>query len=805
VPDQTERVAIITVHGVADQQPGQTVGELARLLCHGGGGPPRYIEGEVQQILVPVAGLPASREEPVPDGRSELKIRPGRPSDFFLQQRGASVDGASPLAGDLGLTLTDYLQGRYQPGESDTLYQSTRVSLRRHADRKPVDLYEMYWADYSRLQPGGIRALSAAYQLMFHLSTLARDVVDQTSLATDGRGLLRVLQWLHAWCAWLLKGPAALLQLTMLLLVAFGATAFLPMELREPVLRIGGIVAAVALIGLALLAAQRAGGAAARVRAAIPAALGAFVCAAVAAAVVLLEDFDTIYFGTAVLLMVATGAALLQRYSRTVRGVRVVGYAALVYAVAMLVICAARVRPEVSSMYEWLLTAALNAGEYVFAALLSAMALLVMAQIAALLASFWLARDGGRDVTASLITARIGMVVSTSLFAILSLLLWSVIAYVVGLALNEFDYLPLLLGRGYRSASIFFDGQIEDVGRLFTPLVVLAAVVGGMAVAALAPSLREEISPRDDEQSVDWTQRLGRWWTGARKLLGSVFGVVVPVFGIVGGLLYLLFVEKKLFGVEGALEWFDQLNGDVLLMTGKWLAGGAVTITALGARFTQTFGKLRVALDAMLDVDNYFQDPPNRRPPRAQIFSRFASLLDYVRSRGYARLVIVSHSQGTVISADLLRYLNRTGRLHGFTGGMPLSLVTVGSPLRDLYATRFPFLYRWMGGPPEAFAGASPRASDLEAEEWINVYRAGDYVGRSIWTAPTEPTMLRVATVSDAGKVLASSEGDRTEFCLGAGAHTHYFANDAIALAVEIDRLVCRGAPPAATERGTTT
>jgi len=38
--------------------------------------------------------------------------------------------------------------------------------------------------------------------------------------------------------------------------------------------------------------------------------------------------------------------------------------------------------------------------------------------------------------------------------------------------------------------------------------------------------------------------------------------------------------------------------------------------------------------------------------------------------------------------------------------------------------------------------------------------------------------------------VEARRAGDRTEFCLGAGGHTHYFSNDAVALAVEIDRLV---------------
>lgn len=788
---QTERVAIIAVHGVADQQPGQTVAELARLLCHGGSGAPRYVEGEIHEVLVPVGALHPSRAEPDSSARGKRRLNPGRPSEFFLEHRSASNESATPQSADLGLTLTDYLQRRYRPAESDALYRSTRVSLRRQADRRPVDLYELYWADYSRLKPGGFRALSAAYQLLFHLNTLSRDVVDHVALATGRGGALRVLQGLHAWLAWLVKGPAALLQLTLLLLVAFGATAFVAPDWHEPILRIGGAVAATVLIGLALLAAQRASGTVARLRAALPWTSAALVCFAIAASVVLFDDLDNIYFGAAALLTSALGLALLQRYCKTVRGVRLIGLVALFYGIAMLAVSAARTRSEMSSLSEWQLTAAFNAGEYVFAVLLCVMAFVVLAEIFAVLVSFLLGRRGGRAVAASLTTARISMVVSTSLFTILSLVLWSLISYVVGLSLNDLLYAPVVFGTGYRSAATFFDAQIADLGRLFTPLLVMVSVVGGVTIAALAPSLREEVAPGDDEQSVGWTLKLGRWWTGGRRTLGYLFGVVVPLLGIFGSLLYLLFVGQKLFGLEGALEWLDRAYGDVLVELGKWLAGGALTITALGARFTKTFGKLRVALDAMLDVDNYFQDPLNRLPPRAQIFSRFAALLDYVRGRGYTRLVIVSHSQGTVISADLLRYLHATGRLHAYTGGMPLSLVTVGSPLRDLYATRFPFLYPWMGEPPASFESASPRASDVAAARWINAYRAGDYVGRSIWTPPAQGTMFRVATTSANGRVEgASRDADRIEFCLGAGAHTHYFTNDAVALAVEIDGLV---------------
>src|SRR4030095_4855350 len=111
-------------------------------------------------------------------------------------------------------------------------------------------------------------------------------------------------------------------------------------------------------------------------------------------------------------------------------------------------------------------------------------------------------------------------------------------------------------------------------------------------------------------------------------------------------------------------------------------------------------------------------------------YSRYASLLAYLRDRGYARIVIVSHSQGTVISADLLRYLHVHGRLPDVTGRVPISLVTVASPLRDLYSERFPLLYRWMGSNTAGFAAAEPSAADIGASEWVNAFRSGDYVGR---------------------------------------------------------------------------
>ncbi|MFN0318390.1 MAG: hypothetical protein ACKVQA_25475 [Burkholderiales bacterium] len=404
-------------------------------------------------------------------------------------------------------------------------------------------------------------------------------------------------------------------------------------------------------------------------------------------------------------------------------------------------------------------------------------------------------------------TSRLAMVVSNALFALLSLMLWSVIAYAAALALRDLPYHPVVFGDGYRSAAFFIEDRIRILGVFFTPLVAAFFLLGGFALLVLAPSLLEEISPATNADSTGvkpgaapWSQRLGTWLSGGMQRMGLVFRVLVPLGAIAGGVLYLAFAARQFAvtsGVAGGLaNWLsshvEMFQGETLVTAGKWLAGGALTITALGARFTQTFGKLRVALDAVLGVDNYFGDPRNRQPPRARIFSRLASLLSHLRDAGYTRVVLVAHSQGTVICADLLRYLHVQGRLGSIVGTMQIALVTAGSPLRDLYAVRFPLLYKWMGSNEEGFGTAAPGAAAIGATEWVNAYRSGDYVGRSLWTSPSDPTRFRVAPVSAGGAVEAKRADDRTEFCLGAGGHTHYFDNDAVALAVEIDRLISK-------------
>ena len=805
-----DRVAVVVVHGIADQAAGQTVREVARLLCHGGEGEPRYVQGEIQGVLVPVeklepGGVASTAAAPAPGGERRAETarrRPGTPSGFYQAQTSAPV-GVAPDAGplDLGLALNDYLLARLELSERESLYESTRVSLRRRADDRPVDIFEVYWADLSRLGRGGWRAISALYQLFFHLNTLAADTVDQVSLSVGGGAAWRLLQRMHAWLAWLMKGPAALVQVSMLLLVLFGAAGLVPPDQQGQLLAALLGAGAIASAALATLAWLRGAPGAARWAKLLSMLAVALACSLGVVVTLRAEtEVPVMHFGASAVGIALLGAWLIERYSGITHGVRWLGHLLIAGTVIGLCVDGRALLPGSSTQAEWMLTAALNVAEWLLAAMLLAWALFVAVQVATLALGSWLGRDVDHAARQSLETARLAVVGSSVLFAVLSLVLWSVISYVVGRSLSDFHYLPVVFGRGYRSVDIFLDARIESLGRFLTPLVLAFTGLGSATLLVLVPSLLEEISPTRNVDSrgprpgaAAWSERLGRWLEGGLKGLQWTVRLVVPPGAMIGGVVCLAFVYRQ-FGfasgawVAGLVGWLDYFEGQTLVAAGKWLAGGAWTIAALGSRFTQTFGRLRVGIDAVLDLDNYFGDPPNRQPPRARMYSRFASLLAHLRERGYGRIVIVSHSQGTVISADLLRYLHVQGRLRELVGGVPIALVTVGSPLRDVYAERFPLLYRWMGSRAAGSGAAGPKASDIGAVEWVNAYRSGDYVGRSIWRPPGEA--YRIAVVGPDGRVEADRAGDRTEFCLGAGAHTHYFSNDAVALAVEVDRLV---------------
>jgi len=231
-------------------------------------------------------------------------------------------------------------------------------------------------------------------------------------------------------------------------------------------------------------------------------------------------------------------------------------------------------------------------------------------------------------------------------------------------------------------------------------------------------------------------------------------------------------------------------------------------------------------LRVILDVDTYLRTGPIEGTPRAKIFERYVSLLRHVAKgpdgRGYDHVVIVAHSLGALISGDLLNLLQHQVtsdgetidpdlRNFGFggtssTGKIPIRLFTMGNPLRQLLNRFFPYLYDWVRDNPDngteplpspattaptAFNSTLPAPEDLGVEKWVSAYRSGDYVGRSLWL---DEWYKRTATCSENGiypePIYKVEDDKRIEFCIGAGAHTHYWDDTAPDIAEALNKLI---------------
>jgi hypothetical protein len=213
-------------------------------------------------------------------------------------------------------------------------------------------------------------------------------------------------------------------------------------------------------------------------------------------------------------------------------------------------------------------------------------------------------------------------------------------------------------------------------------------------------------------------------------------------------------------------------------------------------------------LDVLLDVDNYLREHPVDDNPRARIVSRYISMLRHLcrwrdaEGRSYGALVIVSHSQGTVITGDLLRYLSghpgADPDLQCLGDDLKVRVLTMGSPLRQLYGRRFPHLYAWAYHDGSAFTTSGripqqrpPDPARMGVETWINLFRSGDYIGRHLWLADNDAALFTCPPPASPMTFTATSEtnGACREVCIGSGAHTHYW-DGALPVARAIDEAI---------------
>ena len=941
----TPRVAVIAVHGVADQQPGDTARSVAELLVSSAPDGTRYTSSHTEDLTLRVSPLPPQAGALPPDAHDTTATPRGEDrslaksflqstrSDFQRQRWAVNkphartapareidpADIAAPPTGeDRGIAVTNYLLAKHiRNGARSETYDTTRIALERHdggAIAAHVDVYEMYWADLSRLSGSMPRIVSELFTLVFRLSKLGRETVDemwgQLARARDAGapGARRhaiawnVVAWLQIGLDWLFVNGLALLftQLGLLgvLLVCLGFTAGLaPAVGADPAAQAAaaaheswlhhGVAGALVVMALLRLIYRRGDGKA--LQAAIPVA-------------VLAIAGSGLWVGTAMLQWITALTVLVAITLANESALRVADDRfPLVHVVGRWMWAAAALLMLGSAVHETQAVATSPWRDvWVHAVLFTTETVLLVLKwwwilVGPLLVVWFVAGqlargESGYASRASVATGRLGITVSLGMFLALTMTVWALVNNVLGESVQGTGYRPCIFAvdpvpgepavaastpanacmwtsRNARQAAaaapmpsasaVLFDRYKKSTSA-FSLLSTLLLVLVAYLLTMFMPSVMAELklivdSTRDaHQQELDKrhpvharatlhqrTQRaraLGRWLTNGFQHLDLVVALVsvagVALSFVIAALFLSTVFEQAMVtqwlqqvGLAPAVAWLASLEKDASGATQTLVsplqaavfsaAGVGATLSLLGGALSRRIPSLRAPLDAAMDVDNHFREFPRTDIPRAHIFSRYAALLEHVCAQGYDRIVVVSHSQGTVISAELMRFLSsrdQAAPAAGDTpqlGGRPLppvNLLTLGCPLRQLYGARFPGLYAWVLARNGAVFG--PRAADIGVQRWMNAFCSGDYVGRWLWSNAghdevlTHPMVNTVghdpfgrvdaytgfnpAPPSDAGLIAARE----VEVCLGLGAHTHYLEPDQTTVAWMIDWLV---------------
>ncbi len=876
---RAERVAVIAIHGVADQKAGDTARAIASLMVNAGGPRARYSRGDCDSYIVAVPPLLSMVESSAHgnqghhgshgDGAARKRVAPRDPapdaaqashaaptadapkpsalslkkalrqsvrSDFLRanwstasQAPGpfgttgatstsspsttataapAAIAAAGPaataahgipltaparlMAADAGIAFSDYLLFKWQ-GAGHEAYEATRIRMvrqeatsgREHTVQQ-VDVHEMYWADLSRLSGVLPRIVTELFTMVFRLSQLGRDAVDRAGVYSARHRTPRALAWV--WLArlqmaldWAFSGVLANLFLQLLL----AGLVIAALGLAAP--HAGAIHTVLALLLPALAAWWYC-----YLHVVRPLKRSAAVWLAVVVAVLLcLVPAPWMHWLIGLTWLALLGVVF--NYGLRVADTRfpAMRAAGLVFLGAMALTLLGHVAMAsfgengAGSLNDWV-RAGLRTVEYLLLGIVLWWLLAGALLIAWAVFGQWAARDG-EAARASVATGRLGLFVSVASFMTLAMAIWALVTTFVEFGAARTDYDPLIFRSGllcFVNGASFLHLRYQRSTETFALAAGLTLALALYLVVVLVPSVLAEV-----RRTVGTAHTLGRWLTGGyRRLDGFVTGLTIAsvlMACAVGVLLALARLNVEPDGWVGdAARGVGELSALVLKPLVLSAATAAAALSAFGGVLSRYVPWLRLPLDVALDVDNHFREFPRNAIPRARIFSRHVALLESIVAQGYDRVVIVAHSQGTVISAELLRYLqhrarwlaqacpeDRVVKLWSQLEGK-VDLFTAGCPLRQLYVARFPHLYEWV---------QTAQAGDVGVRRWVNAYATGDYVGRWLWADPPLYTPSPPVTVT---------AGPEHDVCLGSGAHTHYFDQEQVLVARWIDSLV---------------
>lgn len=876
----TERIAIVGVHGVADQKPGETAETILRILQTG-----RHAttsEGFTPvRLAIPVEKLAPPESEAIAD-----QVATEDASVAFICEQTRRYDP--------------------QSRPDDAVYETVcfRGDVRIDDKSVPVDVYELHWADLSRLSSGFWNLFQEFYQLLFHLGSLGRRTLETPDPPNDGSAKAhaptsKLFSGLHGIALVLLCEAIPVLNLLLFAVLSLMVPAKFEQLLAvtgtsssvHQSLAVGGVGLLAALAALATLFSSQ-GTALGVGTQMLLRRTGGMALGVIAFSWLIRTEFADVLRQKGVVdaAWMVWGHSILTRPVEPSRLFALVWIAAVIAGLTWLLRGFAARKPSVAPLSicaggivgglllaEWTLLRATPAGTLT-ATMRTAWVVhvglkacwMVLAIAAVLLVvlypiELWRAaarRDRARGRAATTVLA--SLVIPLNLFAIVTMLVYGV-AYGVGMSFeatrppDDSFSLWTPYGRHETTAAALLRDMLVGSGSSMAYLVV---VFWGLAVLSSLQAFFwagwcEATRPLErmagksaavEQLSVALGAALTR---GYRRLIGPIFWLILALpFAGAAGRAWDVLHHPRVPNAAMADITFDALglvpksfrmggssagHGPIATTSRAAVqieaapvddsqpAPGMLWLSALGilllwvGRLDWVAQRLWPILDVALDVDNYLRERPWHSNPKARIATRYAALLRFLALQTdprdpdgcrYGRVIFVAHSQGTVITADVLRFLTkvpdaRLARL-GLGGNTKtagstrpaLCLLTVGTPLRQLYGWRFPNLYWWArhDGAGDGAAGTAeqpiartcrPNPDEFSLRAWINAYGAADYVGRSLWRNDEGENIDWIYRPwherPDRESRDDHGEGRwrRRELCLGPSAHMRYFDDHA--------------------------
>jgi hypothetical protein len=753
-----------------------------------------------------------------------------------------------------------------------------------------VHIYDAHYSDLNKQQNSIVSFFFAFYQLLFHLGSLSLQAVYWAEAEnTDGTANAphpwpwRILSTLHAISIRLLIMFIPLLNLVLL---AIGACAFADKLSPHPGAALGAGLVLSALLGLAFfLWIFRERGSPRRpwLWAALPL-LCILVGSGFLAVLSYIDQIPNLFLTSGLRLLLLSWLVLAgvviflisRKFAEMRPGADWVAGVSYVINAAFFIGYFVRVAERGPAPAA---TAALTTVRVVFGELALCWLLCLVAALAAWLLGSLCVSQARRNTArqsrarAALRTGRFAFAIPASLFLVVTLALWSGVVEYGSHKLHLFDKVTTNFPADCQCATSFRFWIMPDaceldhwVDRLesdsarqsaavaetrgpwdnYLEGLLLVSVSPGLPITltligisffllmwAVLPSVLYEIWPQWTETSTfEKTRAAGNWFSRGMDstaiLIRVLWFAIVPV-PLISGILHLLAWRGRLVNIpwlQMAIADLSRWTLPLIRITGTLLVVSAAAIVAGLLKYAGTI------LDTILDVDNYLRASPFSQTPRAAIAERCASLLRYIAAledeQGfrYERLIIVAHSLGALVTADLLRFLKASAApgvnahdaslsAYGFAPGtkadIPIYLFTMGNPLRQLLDRFFPHLYAWVADEPDNSspatelgdalevspkkieAGASPDPEALSVKGWCNAYRSGDYVGRFLWLGPWLARNMSPTCMPPANRITddnSAGSATRAEMCIGIGAHSHYWDRTAPDVATVLDALI---------------